>query len=153
MLTVVDDYSMKTWVFVLRHKFDVVVRIKQLIALIEKKTSKMIKHVRTDGSMKFCSKLLNEFCTNEGIVKHRTNADEPQYVAELMSKMLLETTHKMLSSADMVRRFIADVLSTACYLMNRSPSTTIGYGTSEEMWSSNVADYSILKIFGCPCYI
>lgn len=37
MLIVVDDYSRKTLVFVLKHKFDTIVRIRQLRVLIEKK--------------------------------------------------------------------------------------------------------------------
>ena len=55
----------------------------------------------------------------------------------------------MLSSAGMARRFLADALSMASYLMNRSPSTAIGYQIPEEVWSGNVADYSIIRIFGC----
>ena len=51
--------------------------------------------------MEFCSELLNEFYMKEGIVRHRTSANEPQYVVELMSKTILETAHKMLSSVSM----------------------------------------------------
>lgn len=47
------DYSRKTWVFMLMHKFDVGVRITQSRVLIERETRKSIKHVRTDNSMKF----------------------------------------------------------------------------------------------------
>ena len=103
--------------------------------------------------MEFCSKLLNEFCMKEGKVRHRTNVNKPQQVAELMSKTLLNMTHKMLSSASIARRFLADALNMTSYLKNRSPSTVIGCRTPEEEWSSNVVDYSILKIFGCPCYV
>ena len=78
MLTVIDDYSRKTWMFVLRHKFDAVVRIRQLKAMIEKETDKTIKQMQIDNSMEFCSKVLNEFCMKEGIVRHRTSANELQ---------------------------------------------------------------------------
>ena len=53
----------------------------------------------------------------------------------------------------MARRFLLDALSMASYLLNRSPSTTIGCLTPEEVWSTNVADYSVIKIFGCPYYV
>lgn len=45
MLTVVDDYSRNTLVFVLRHNFDILIRIKQLKVVIKMKTGKTIKHV------------------------------------------------------------------------------------------------------------
>ena len=36
--------------------------------------------------------------------------------------------------------------------MNRSPSTGINFKTPYELWYSKPADYSSLKIFGCPAY-
>ena len=36
--------------------------------------------------------------------------------------------------------------------MNCSPHTTIDFQIPEEVWSGNLVDYSILRIFGCPVY-
>lgn len=80
--------------FVLGHKIDVVIRIKQLRALIERNTGKTIKHIQTNNTMEFYPKLLNEFYMIEGIVRHCISANEPQQVIELMSNKLLKTTHK-----------------------------------------------------------
>ena len=137
----------------LRYKFDAIIKIMQLRALIEKETGKMIKQVQIDNNMEFCSKLLNEFCMKEGIVKRCTTVNEPQHIAELLSRTLLEMAHKMISSAGMARRFLADALNTASYLIIRSPSTTIKHQTPKEVWSGNVTNYSILRIFGCPYYV
>lgn len=103
MLIVVD--------VMMRHKFDVVVRIE--IAFIKDEIGKMIKHVQTNNSMKFCLNLLNEFCIKEDIAKHCTSANEPQHVAELTSITLLEMTHKILSNASLAKRFPVDALSMA----------------------------------------
>ena len=43
-------------------------------------------------------------------------------------------------------------MSTACYLINRSPSVAIEKKTPQEVWSSSPATYSDLKIFGCLAY-
>ncbi|KAG8472449.1 hypothetical protein CXB51_034191 [Gossypium anomalum] len=40
----------------------------------------------------------------------------------------------------------------ACFLINRSPSVAIEKKTPQEVWSGNPANYSDLKIFGCPAY-
>jgi len=40
----------------------------------------------------------------------------------------------------------------ACYLVNRSPSTSIECKTPVEVWSGTPVDYSDLRIFGCPAY-
>ena len=46
----------------------------------------------------------------------------------------------------------AEALTTACYLVNRSPSTAIECKTPIELLSVRVADYSKLRIFGCVAY-
>ncbi|KAG8491200.1 hypothetical protein CXB51_014356 [Gossypium anomalum] len=46
----------------------------------------------------------------------------------------------------------AEAASTACFLINRSPSVTIEKKTPQEVWSGNPANYSNLKIFGCHVY-
>ncbi|GJY90494.1 retrovirus-related pol polyprotein from transposon TNT 1-94, partial [Tanacetum coccineum] len=46
----------------------------------------------------------------------------------------------------------AEVVNTASYLVNRSPSTTIGLKTPQEVRFGKPSDYSDLRIFGCPTY-
>lgn len=133
VLIVGIDYSRNNWVFVFRYKLDIVVNIRELRASIKKETNKILKHMRTDSSMEFCSELLNEFYMKEVIVRHHINASETQHVTELISRTLIETTHKVLSSVDITRRFITDAPSMTSYLTNRSRSNVIGCRTLEEV--------------------
>lgn len=80
----------------------------------------------------------------ECIVRHHTSANELQHITKLISRTLLETAHKMLSNASMARRFLADAISTVSYLVNRSPSIAIRCQIPEEVWSGNVAGYSVI---------
>ncbi|KAH9725713.1 hypothetical protein KPL70_007982 [Citrus sinensis] len=48
---------------------------------------------------------------------------------------------------------ITKAVKTACYLVNRSPSTAIGLKTAMEMWTGKPVDYSYLHAFGCPVYV
>ncbi|KAH9762145.1 Integrase catalytic domain-containing protein [Citrus sinensis] len=43
-------------------------------------------------------------------------------------------------------------VTTATYLINRSPSTALGFKTPQEIWSRKPPDLSNLRIFGCPAY-
>ncbi|KAH9672650.1 hypothetical protein KPL70_017818 [Citrus sinensis] len=45
-----------------------------------------------------------------------------------------------------------EALNTACYLVNRSPSTAIDCKTPMELWSGRRADYTKFRIFGCTAY-
>ncbi|KAG8494480.1 hypothetical protein CXB51_011893 [Gossypium anomalum] len=51
------------------------------------------------------------------------------------------------------KSFWAEAASTACFLINRSPSVAIEKKTPQEVWSGNPTNYSDLKIFGCPAKV
>ena len=58
----------------------------------------------------------------------------------------------MLSNAGLSKCFWVEAVNTACYLVNRSPSTAIDFKTPEEVWSGTPANYSHLRVFCCPAY-
>ncbi|KAG8489157.1 hypothetical protein CXB51_017144 [Gossypium anomalum] len=64
----------------------------------------------------------------------------------------MEKVRCMLSNANLPKSFWAEATSTACFLINRSPSVAIEKKTPQEVWSGNPANNSDLKIFGCPAY-
>ena len=45
-----------------------------------------------------------------------------------------------------------EAASTACYLINRSPSIAIDKKTPIEIWSGSPADYTQLRVFRCTAY-
>lgn len=69
-----------------------------------------------------------------------------------MNKTLLEKARSILSNANLQQELWAKVVTTACYLVNRSPSVAIDCKIPEEVWIGHLCDYSNLKIFGCDVY-
>ncbi|ONK68536.1 uncharacterized protein A4U43_C05F12960 [Asparagus officinalis] len=51
LLTLIDDYSRKVWVYPLKHKSDVFATFKQWKVMIEKQRGKKVKNLRTDNGM------------------------------------------------------------------------------------------------------
>ncbi|KAG8480753.1 hypothetical protein CXB51_025439 [Gossypium anomalum] len=144
----------KVWAFFLKQKSDVFSAFKSWKIMIEKQTGKQIKYLRTDNGLEFCSDEFNRLCKSEGIVRHLTVRHTPQQngVAERMNRTIMEKVRCMLSNANLPKSFWAEAASTACFLINRSPSVAIEKKTPQEVWSGNPANYSDLKIFGCPAY-
>ncbi|KAG8498774.1 hypothetical protein CXB51_005214 [Gossypium anomalum] len=118
----------------------------------QKRRVKQIKYLRTDNGLKFCSDEFNRLCKSEGIMKHLTVCHTPQKngIAERMNRTIMKKVRCMLSNANLPKSFWAEATSTACFLINRSPSVAIEKETPQEVWSGNLANYSDLKIFGCP---
>ncbi|GJV18246.1 transposable element [Tanacetum coccineum] len=153
-LSIIDDFSRMTWVFMLKHKSEAFEKFKHWKILIENQTGRKIKRLCTDNGLEFCSREFNDFCRDEGIARHYTVRYTPQqnWVAERMNRTLLERTRCLLLNAGLDRSFWAEALNTACYLINRSPATAIDCKTPIEVWSGKPADYSKLCVFGCLAY-
>ncbi|KAG8473613.1 hypothetical protein CXB51_036044 [Gossypium anomalum] len=99
-----------------------------------------LRHMSENGMVELNKRgLLDGLCKSKGIVRHLTVRHTLQQngVAGRMNKIIMEKT---------------EATSTACFLINRSPSVAIEKKTLQEVWSGNPANYSDLKIFGCPAY-
>ncbi|KAI3780212.1 hypothetical protein L2E82_10183 [Cichorium intybus] len=69
-----------------------------------------------------------------------------------MNRTIMEKVRCMLSNSKLPKYFWAEAASTACYVINRSPSRAIEKKTPYELWSGKPTDYTHLKPFGCPAY-
>jgi len=77
-----DDFSHKFWVFMLKKKFDVFNVFKQFKEMVEKRTSKSIKCLRTDNGGEFNSIEFEQYCKDEVLL-------DTKLFLILLSKMVL----------------------------------------------------------------
>lgn len=120
---------------------------------MENQTGRQIKVLRTDNGLEYLSEEFTEFCKDHGITRQKTVRHTPQQngLAERMNKTILERVRCMLSFENLNKRFWGEAIHTTFYLINRSPSSAIGFKTSEELWNGKPACYDNLRIFGCTC--
>nr|GEW95506.1 retrotransposon protein, putative, Ty1-copia subclass [Tanacetum cinerariifolium] len=78
MLTIIDDFCRKVWVFFLKHKDEAFPTFKERNVLIENQTGKKIKKLRTDNGIEFCEESFNALCRKYGIARHHTLVRTPQ---------------------------------------------------------------------------
>ena len=126
-VTFVDDFSRRTWVYVMKSKSNVFNVFLKWKIMPKTKTGKKIKHLITDNGGEFCNDQFLKLYLDEGIVCHFTIRDTPQHngVAERMNRTLLEKVQCMLSNARLGKEFWAEVVTYACHLIDRLPSTAI----------------------------
>ena len=113
-----------------------------------------VKKLRTDNGLEFYNKRFEDFCSKHGVMRQRIIRYTPQQngLAERMNRTLVDKVKCMLIHYKLPMSLWAKALSTTCYIVNRSPSTGINFKTPYELWYGKLADYSSLKIFGCPAY-
>eukprot|EP00253_Pinus_taeda_P008372 PITA_08372 len=106
--------------------------------MVEKKTDKSIKCLRPNNGGKFSSIEFEQYCKDEGIVRHEifVYTSQQNGVVEHMNQTLMERDRSMINNANLQKELWAEAVSTACYLVNRSPSVAINCTIVEEDPSS-----------------
>ena len=153
-LSIIDDYSRRVWVYTLKSKDQVFEKFFEWKNLVENQCGKNVKKLRTDNGLEFCNQKFDSFCAKEGIARHKTVRLTPQQngLAEMMNRTLMERVRSMLVQSKLPKTLWAEILLTACHLVNLSPSTAIEFKTPYERWTGQPANYGNLRAFGCPAY-
>ncbi|KAL0286870.1 UNVERIFIED_CONTAM: Retrovirus-related Pol polyprotein from transposon TNT 1-94 [Sesamum angustifolium] len=154
-LSIIDNFSRKVFVFLMKHKSDVFENFRKWKILVENQTGKKLKVLRTDNGLEFCNQSFSNLCDECGIKRHKTNPYTPQQngVAERMNRTLLEKVRCMLISSGLPKSFWGETLVTAAYLINRSPSVPLNGKIPESVWTGHAVDISSLRVFGCSAFV
>ncbi|KAG8494583.1 hypothetical protein CXB51_012012 [Gossypium anomalum] len=91
-LTIVDDHSRMTWVYLLKHKSETLLYLKQFIQLVKNQFSASIRYFRSDNGSEFFNSECSSLFTNLGIIHQTSCVHTPQQngVAERKHRHLLE---------------------------------------------------------------
>lgn len=153
-LTVIDDFSRYSWVYLLQMKSEAVDCIKNFVQLMKTSVGKVPKIIRSDQGGEYCCKELERFCLENGIQQQFTTAYSPQQngIAERKNRSLVEMARCMLIDAGMHKRYWAEAINTANYIQNILPSRAIEK-TPFEIWKGIKPDVTNLHVFGTQAYV
>lgn len=149
-LVLVDDYSRRTFVYMLKHKSEVFDRFCSFKSLVENQTGLRIKTFRSDNGTEFCTNKFKEFFERHGI-QHQTSIPyTPQQngLAERTIRTITEKARCMLQDAGLNKRYWAEALHTAAYIKNRMTSTILENKSPIEIWTGMKPDISHFRVFG-----
>ncbi|CAN1282367.1 Retrovirus-related Pol polyprotein from transposon TNT 1-94 [Linum perenne] len=143
---IVDDFSRFTWVFFLAKKDECLPKLIDFAQQISNSLGLKIKAIRSDNGGEFTSFKFESFCTSLGI-QHFVSAPrtpEQNGVVERKNRVLLDLSRTMLLDCNTSKRFWAEAVSTACYILNR---TLIRKGLNKTLIRKglNKTPYELLK--------
>ncbi|GJW51871.1 putative ribonuclease H-like domain-containing protein [Tanacetum coccineum] len=103
----------------------------------------------------FKNREMNEFCRLKGIKREFSIAKTPQKngVAERKNGTLIEAARTMLANSLLPTVFWAEVVNTACYILNRVLVTKPHNKTPYELTIGRPPSISFMRPFGCPVTI
>nr|XP_016485312.1 PREDICTED: uncharacterized protein LOC107805752 [Nicotiana tabacum] len=126
-LTLVDDCSRYTWLFLLPTKVEVVVALRSFFTMIKNVYSTSVKFFRSDNGCEFFNSHMSELLQSLGIIHQSSCIYTPQQnrVAERRHRYILEVARALRFQASVPLRFWGECVSTAVYIINRLPSIVL----------------------------
>ncbi|CAA7046908.1 unnamed protein product [Microthlaspi erraticum] len=151
-LTIVDDCSRVTWIYMMRNKSEVSTIFPSFVKYIQTQYGVTIKMIRSDNAPELAfPKLILEL----GIVHQYSCAYTPQQnsVVERKHQHLLNVARALLFQSNLPLIYWSDCIYTAVFLINRTPSLLLDKLGPFEVLAKKTPDYSFLRSFGCLCYV
>nr|GEW41377.1 hypothetical protein [Tanacetum cinerariifolium] len=147
--TLTDDFSRFGWVFFLATKDETSKVLKLIITAIENQINKKVKVIRCDNGMEFKNMDLDEFCEMKGIKREYSNA------RTLQQNGVAERNNRTLIDANLLLpiTFWAEVVNTACYVLNRALVTKPHNQTPYKLLNGRSPRLDFMRPFNCPVTI
>ena len=115
-----------------------------------------IRVLRSDNVREYFSATFISFMSQHGILHQSSCAHTPQQnrVAERKNRHLIETARTLLLHYHVLFHFWEDVVLTACYLINRMPSSVLHAQIPHSLLFPDQPLYFLPpRVFGCTCFV
>ena len=153
-LTIVDDYSRFTWIFLLTLKSDCYSSFVNFYHMIDTQFGHKIRKIRSDNGGEFTSTNFQSFLQLKGIIHQTSCSHTPQQngLVERKHQHLLSVARSFHIQANLPIYLWGYSITHAAYVINRLPSEVIGHKSPYEMLHKKPPSYNTLRVFGCLCY-
>ncbi|KAG7582883.1 Retrotransposon Copia-like N-terminal [Arabidopsis suecica] len=150
-LTIVDDYSRATWVYLMKTKSEVLQILPGFLAMVETQFKTCVKAVRSDNAPELKFETLFK---EKGIISYHSCPETPQQnsVVERKHQHILNVARALMFQSGVSLEFWGDCVLSSVFLINQLPSPLLSNKSPFELLHSKVPDYSLLRVFGCLCY-
>ena len=122
-----DDKSLNVWIYLLKNKHEVFQKFLEWKAMVERSTGHKVKVLRRDNGEEYTSNEFEGYLKKEGIKHEYTIPKTPEQngVSQRINRTLVVKVRSMLTDSKLPQQFWAEALTTAVYLLNRSPTKTL----------------------------
>ena len=147
-LTLVDDHSHFTWIYLLHHKSEAPSCIKQFFLMVETQFDRKIKQFRSDNAKELA---MAEFFASKGTLHQFSCVERPQQnsVVERKHQHLLNVARSLFFQSRVPISFWGDCIQTAVFLVNRLPTPVLKLKSPFSVLYNKEPDYTQLRVFGC----
>ncbi|XP_071676410.1 retrovirus-related Pol polyprotein from transposon TNT 1-94 isoform X2 [Lolium perenne] len=154
-VTFIDGFSRCTWLYLLKHKSEVLPAFKDFFNMVRNQYGMNVKILRSDNGTEYVNGEFSNFLSTYGIIHQTTcvSTAEQNGVAERKNRHLLEVARALMFMMNVPKFLWGEAVKTAAYLINRMPSRVLGHKTPIECLHGSNSFIVPPKIFGCTCFV
>jgi hypothetical protein len=151
----IDEFSHHIWIYFMKHCSEALSIYKNFSAMIRSHFGTPIRVFRLDSTGEYLSNALHQVLAKQGTLAQFScpSAHAQNGVTECKHHHLLETARAFMIASSVPPHFWVEAVSTATYLINIQPSSTLQGGIPFEHLCGKTSDYSSLHLCGCLCYV
>ena len=153
-LTIVDDFTRITWIFLLKTRSQVPILFEHFYSYVATQFHTHIQGVRTDNAPELSEGKIKQFYHDKGINNYKSCTYTPQQngVVERKHKHLLETARALYFQSKLPIKFWGECVLTAAHIINRLPLQSLNNISPYQKLFGIKPNLEHLKCFGCLCY-
>lgn len=136
------------------NKSEALQQFQNFHVLVERQAEKNLKVIRSDRGGEFSSAAFRKYCEIWGMKHEYTGPYTLQQngVVESKNRTVVEMARCLLKSGGLPIRFWGEAVSTAVYIINRSPTHALQNKTPFEVWHGVIPSVKHLRVFGCLAF-
>ena len=143
------------WLALLTTKDEAATAIIRLQKWVEAESSCKLRTLRTDHGGEFTSGSFTAYCAELGVERHLTAPYSPQQngVVERRNQTIVGMARSLLKAKKVPGEFWGEPVSTAVFILNRSPTKSVDGKTPFEAWHGYKPDVHYKRAFGCVVHV
>lgn len=152
-MTLVDDFSKYTWLFLMNTKAESTIVLKMVLTLVQTQFDYKFKCLMSDNGIEFFNEQVNSFLVQHGIIHQSSCVYTPQHNSKVERKhrSILNMARALRFQAFVPLQFRGECVSTTVYLLNRLPIVLLKGTSHFEKLYNKVPSLQHLRIFGSLC--
>ncbi|WKA11706.1 hypothetical protein VitviT2T_029179 [Vitis vinifera] len=158
-VTFIDDCTRMTWLCLMKTKDEVNLLFQKFHKMFETQYNAKVRVLRSDNGGEYQSSDLQKYLEGHDIIHQTTCSNTPQQngVAERKNRHLLEVVRASLIAAKTPISYWGETITSAAYLINRVPSTSINFQTPLQAFTNVVVAPTVPnlppRVFGCVAFV
>ena len=159
-VSLIDDCTRVTWIFLLKQKSDVSIVIPNFHSIVQNQFGVTIKSFRTDNARDYFNQILSPYFQSQGILHDSScvNISQQNGVAKRKIGHLLNTTQALLFQGNVPKSYWGEAVLTATYMINRIPSRMLDNKSPVEILKSFYPHFRTSnglnpRVFGCTAFV